>query len=100
MSSWQHLSVAGFKALNQQGTVQVVDIRDTASYHAGHIPGAQPLNDGTLEQFLSMADKTEALVVCCYHGHSSQNAAEFLVQQDFKNVYSLDGGYTAWAGEQ
>jgi thiosulfate sulfurtransferase len=35
-------------------------------------------------------------VVCCYHGISSQQAAQFLVSQDFTDVYSLDGGFTQW----
>jgi len=35
-------------------------------------------------------------VVCCYHGISSQQAAQFLISQDFTEVYSLDGGFTDW----
>jgi thiosulfate sulfurtransferase len=35
-------------------------------------------------------------LVYCYHGHSSQSAAEHFVENGFANVYSLDGGYTAW----
>ncbi len=100
MSSWQHLDIAGYKTLVKGGSVQVVDIRDDESYQAGHIPGAQALNDSTLPQFIGSADKTTPLVVCCYHGNSSQNAADFLSQQGFENVYSLDGGYTAWAAQE
>lgn len=105
MDSWCHLTIEAFKSLSaesrcQDGIVQVVDIRDGASFAAGHIPGAQLLNDETIEEFLASADRTGPLVVCCYHGHTSQNAAEFLVQQDFTDVYSLDGGYAAWAAQE
>ena len=100
MSSWQHLDVSGYKTLLENGSVQVVDIRDDASYQAGHIPGAQALNDSILAQFIASADKTTPLVVCCYHGNSSQNAADLLSQQGFEKVYSLDGGYAAWAAQQ
>ena len=105
MNTWQHLTIEAFKSLRagspgSTDVVQVVDIRDRESYQAGHIPGARLLNDETIEEFMSSADKTRPLVVCCYHGHSSQNAAEFLAQQKFTEVYSLDGGYTAWAGQE
>lgn len=36
------------------------------------------------------------LVVVCYHGISSQNAAQYLHEQGFDDVYSLDGGFQAW----
>lgn len=100
MTSWQHLTIEECKTLLENGPVQVVDIRDEAAYQAGHIPEALPLNDATLPQFLSMAGKHTPLVVCCYHGHSSQNVADFLAQQGFTDVYSLDGGYAAWAAQE
>ena len=99
MNSWQHLTIAAYKSLLEDGPVQMVDIRDTASYQAGHIPGSQAINDDTLGEFLSLANKTTALVVCCYHGNSSQNAADFFVEQGFEDVYSLDGGYAAWVAQ-
>ena len=40
--------------------------------------------------------KDKSIIVCCYHGNSSQSAAEFLVKSGFNDVYSLDGGYEAW----
>ena len=104
MNTWRHLTVEAFKSLcadsPNTSIVQVVDIRDRESYQEGHIPGAVLLNDETIEDFMSAADKIRPLVVCCYHGHSSQNAAEFLVQQEFTDVYSLDGGYAAWASQE
>jgi thiosulfate sulfurtransferase len=36
------------------------------------------------------------MVVVCYHGHSSQQAAAWLAGQGFAEVYSLDGGFTEW----
>lgn len=99
MAQWQRLSLADFKALVEERSVRIVDIRDAASYTVGHIPGALPLNDANLQAFLGSADKTQPLVVCCYHGHSSQNVAAFLASEAFQEVYSLDGGYVAWAAQ-
>jgi len=74
----------------------VVDIRDANSFQIGHIPNAIHLTNESLPEFLREADFDAPVVVCCYHGVSSQQAAEFLISQDFTEVYSLDGGFTQW----
>ena len=47
--------------------------------------------------FVSESDKDIPLIVCCYHGISSQGAAAYFAEQGFREVYSLNGGYDAWA---
>ncbi len=32
----------------------------------------------------------------CYHGISSKEVANFLYKEGYINVFSLDGGYSAW----
>ncbi len=49
-----------------------------------------------MERFLSTADKDKPLIVYCYHGNSSQGAANYFFDQGYKEVYSMDGGYEAW----
>jgi len=36
------------------------------------------------------------MVVCCYHGISSQGVAQFLVERGFDQVYSLEGGFEGY----
>ena len=74
----------------------IVDIRDPNSFQAAHIPGAIHLSNDSMADFLRDADFDAPVVVCCYHGISSQQAAQFLISQDFTEVYSLDGGFTDW----
>ena len=75
----------------------VVDIRDPQSFAAGHIPGATALNNDNLQEFVANTDKTTHVLVCCYHGNSSQGAADFLNNQHgFEHVYSIDGGFESW----
>ncbi len=81
--------------INDEGAV-VVDVRDPASYEAGHIQNALHLSQDNLGEFVSATNKTLPIIVCCYHGNSSQGAADFLNQQGFDRCYSLDGGFTAW----
>lgn len=83
------------EALSEK-TYVVVDIRDPNSFKIGHIPGAIELTNETLSDFMREADLDAPVVVCCYHGHSSQQAAQYLISQDFTDVYSLDGGFTQW----
>lgn len=97
--AYQHLSVAQFEQLSsEKPQVNVVDTRDPQSFALNRIDGAFNLNQGNLEQHLSELDMDEPLVVCCYHGISSQGVAQFLVERGFDEVYSLDGGFEAYEG--
>ncbi|MBS9404724.1 thiosulfate sulfurtransferase GlpE [Halomonas sp. TRM85114] len=75
----------------------LVDIRDPVSFAQGHIPGSRHLDNDTVSALLAQAPREQPLVVVCYHGHSSQQAAAWLAGQGFAEVYSLDGGFTDWA---
>ncbi|ASP40786.1 thiosulfate sulfurtransferase [Bacterioplanes sanyensis] len=96
MVQFQHLSAQDARPMieNQQATV--ADTRDVMSYTSGHISGAQPLDNSNLSEFIANTDKSKPLIVCCYHGNSSQGAAQYLASQGFEQVYSLDGGYELW----
>ena len=80
----------------EEGSVNVIDIRDPGSYSAGHIPSAVSLNDTNVKEYIESADKEKPLIVYCYHGISSRGAAEYLSQNGFKKVYSMTGGLEAW----
>lgn len=92
---FQRIDCAGALKLIEAGAA-VADIRDPDSYARGHIRQAQLLNNHNLQQFIEASDLDLPLVVCCYHGNSSQSAAAFLAERGFEAVYSLDGGYEAW----
>lgn len=95
--SFKHIDVAGLRAMLASTEVVLADIRDENAFSAGHIPDSRPLNNDNLSRFIRETDKSSPVVVVCYHGHSSQGAASLLVDQGFAEVYSLDGGYAAWA---
>ena len=81
--------------LHQQ-TAVLVDIRAPQSYAMGHTPGAFQLPNDTLGAFMRDNDFDTAVMVMCYHGNSSKGAAQYLLQQGFDKVYSVDGGFDAW----
>ncbi len=95
-NTFKHMQVNELAQQLEQGAVVVADIRDAGSYQAGHIKGAVHLTNETLSDFIRNTDMDAPVVVCCYHGNASQQAAQFLASQDFTNVYSLDGGFSAW----
>ena len=73
-----------------------VDIRDPGSYRQAHIPGALHLHDGNVQEFLQSTDKDKNMVVYCYHGNSSLGATAFLIENGFKKVASMAGGFEGW----
>lgn len=94
MQSFSHISVNGVAEFD--GTPAIVDIRDPQSYANGHMPQAIHLNNQNFATFMEQTPKDQPVVVVCYHGISSQQAAEMLSQQGFVDVYSMDGGFEAW----
>lgn len=96
MSRWQHIDATTTTALLAEQKADIVDIRDLHSFQSGHIPGARHLSNQNLNDFLAAVPRHRPLIVCCYHGNSSQGAAQFLAEQGYAEVYSLDGGFDAW----
>ena len=94
--TFKHISVEETIQLIESSKVTIIDIRDPRSYSLGHIKSAISSEDIDLETFLAKENKEKPLLVYCYHGHSSQSAAQYFVENGFENVYSLDGGFSAW----
>lgn len=74
----------------------LVDIRDPQSFATAHARGALHLSNQNMPHFLQSCDPSTPVLVMCYHGNSSQNAAQFLSNQGFTDVYSIDGGFAEW----
>ena len=96
MNTFVRISPDDARDMIDDREVTIVDIRDPDSFAAGHILNAQPLSSDTAAAFIEASDKTKPVLVCCYHGNSSQEAAQFLVEQGFSESYSLDGGFEVW----
>jgi thiosulfate sulfurtransferase len=95
MDDVKEITVEKARELINAGAV-VVDVRDPASFEAAHVPNAHYLSDANIEKFVSNTDKSKPIVVYCYHGHTSLGGAAYLMDQGFKEVYSLIGGFERW----
>lgn len=82
--------------INEEGSLQVADVRDLETYLGAHIPGAVHLSMDRLRGFCEATDKSTPILLYCYHGVSSQAVAQHLIDQGFSEVYSLKGGFETW----
>ena len=65
------------------GRAVFVDVRDYPSHIEGHIEPSFHLDQANIHTLINQTPKDRSLVVYCYHGHSSQVAAQFLIDQGF-----------------
>lgn len=75
----------------------LVDIRDEEDYEEGHVPGAENLTVDELEETVVERDWADDVVVYCYVGQTSIQAARLIAEYgDAESVASMEGGYDAW----
>lgn len=96
MEDFKEITVEEARQKLDAGQSVFVDVRDPTSFGAAHVPGALLLSDANVQEFVAKTDKQKPVVVYCYHGHTSQGAAAYLMDQGFKEVYSVMGGFEQW----
>ncbi len=95
-TKFKHISVEASRNMQGIGETKFVDIRDIDAYLQGHIEDAIRLDNASIPVFLQNTPKQTPVVVYCYRGIASQQVAQFLSEQGFDEVYSMDGGFDAW----
>lgn len=96
MMSLKHIDVQHACVMLQNGEALLVDIRDAQSFALAHVKTAYHLTNETLQTFLDTVEVDQPILVMCYHGISSQSAGNYLIQQGYQDVYSVDGGMDSW----
>lgn len=97
--NFKRISTEQSKTLLEKENTLLVDIRDKASFLSAHIERAVHLDNSNVEDFINNSDSSAPLVIYCYHGNSSQGAADFFASKGFSEVYSMDGGFEQWRTE-
>ena len=81
-----------------EGKVIVLDVRTAEEFAEGHIAGATNINfmakDFTNQ--VSRLDRDKVYLVHCATGGRSKRCLPQLKQLGFKQIYHLDGGFSAW----
>lgn len=81
--------------MKENKAFQLLDVRNADEYVKGNIGGELvPLNE--LRDNLKLISTERPVVAHCQSGARSRQAAEYLLEQGFDNVYNLSGGYDAW----
>jgi monothiol glutaredoxin len=92
----QPVTVQQLKAKLDAGALELFDVRTPREREIAHIPGARILDRSAQDHIMGLAKDTP-LYFHCHHGGRSQQAAEFFINQGFKEVYNVEGGIDAWS---
>ena len=79
--------------------VQLIDVRTSEEFNAGHIEGAINIdfkNEEVFYQSFQRLDKKNPVYVYCKSGNRSKKSADKLLEMGFSKVYDLRGGYIDW----
>jgi rhodanese-related sulfurtransferase len=74
----------------------LLDVREPWEYQEGHVPGAQLIPLGELEQRVNEVPRDRPILAICHSGQRSLAAAGYLQQLGYASVSNVDGGTAAW----
>jgi rhodanese-related sulfurtransferase len=74
----------------------LLDVREPWEYQEGHVPGAQLIPLGELEQRVNEVPRDRPILAICHSGQRSLAAAGYLQQLGYPTVSNVDGGTAAW----
>ncbi|WP_076557066.1 sulfurtransferase TusA family protein [Salimicrobium flavidum] len=77
----------------------VVDVRESAEYAFGHIPGAVSVPLGELDERMNEIDASKEVYVVCRTGNRSDMAAQKLAENGYDKVYNVIPGMSDWNGD-
>nr|WP_188130232.1 rhodanese-like domain-containing protein [Massilia mucilaginosa] len=84
--------------LINRGKTVVVDVRTAEEFANGHLRDAKNIPLADLSSRIAELDKAKSktVVVVCQTGARADKAIKILEGAGFTDVFSLDGGQTAW----
>lgn len=89
----------GFQEINavlENPNVQILDVRNTAEFTAGHLPHATHLFVGTIEDNLDKINRTKELYLHCQSGDRATIAASILAKNGIKDVKIYSASINDW----
>ena len=100
-NTYKHLTHDEAKALMASNSdAIIVDVRTPQEFEKKHVLDALniPLEDLREGNFSQLPDKNATIIIYCWTGRRAQDAAEILIENDYRNVYEM-GGIVDWTGK-
>lgn len=80
--------------------IQIVDVRGNAEYKLQHIPGAENIFVGKLQDHLDKIDKNKEIIIHCQSGMRAAVAYSVLRKNGFDSVKNYLAGMQEWAQKE
>jgi rhodanese-related sulfurtransferase len=95
----REIDIKEYLAMRERGEEHLlVDVREDHEYESGHAAGAKHLGKGIIERDMEteVPDLDARVVLYCGGGYRSALATAALQRMGYRNLISLDGGWTAY----
>ena len=89
------------KKLDDNENVTLIDCRELTEWNQGYIEKAKliALSEFPEKYKGTLNDPSAEIIIQCRSGKRSMNACQFLKEQGFTNLTSLEGGIIGWQTE-
>ena len=85
--------------LNTGEKLKFIDVREPVEYEIARVEKAELLPLSRFNEWIGTLKPEDEIVVICHHGIRSANVCAYLAQNDFENVFNLEGGIDSWSIE-
>lgn len=102
-SVWNGGELASVKIIDQNQVKaeatnsQIVDLRGASEFKAGHLPNANHVFVGTIEQNLDKVSKDQPVIIHCQSGDRASIGYSLLVKNGYNNISNYSAGFKDWA---
>ncbi|UCE93629.1 MAG: rhodanese-like domain-containing protein [Flavobacteriaceae bacterium] len=81
--------------------ILLIDVRTPEEFASGHIENSININIGSddFKEQIAALPKDQEIYLYCKKGGRSNSAAKMIEGMEFKKIYDLKGGITAWEDE-
>jgi hydroxyacylglutathione hydrolase len=87
------------RGIEQDRDLLVLDVRQPAEWHAGHIPEAVHITGAEIVRRADEIPRDKSVAVICGSGYRSSVAASVLQARGHRRVMNVLGGMTGWEAE-
>jgi len=85
--------------IQEKKEVKLVDVREDWERKLCPLPNSQALTASLLDRILNEWEKNDLIVLFCHFGIRSKDAATFLADRGFQQVFIIRGGIDAWSND-